>query len=266
MSKKAEDGWFNKNGKPSRIPPYKAPRQTSSEVRGQTRPCAAVEDVTVIEDKGKGEKENKGKEAIESDSEEETQFGVVWEKYIIPETEEQMSDIDGDRIPPIETAATLKGNTVDIEEIPTGEACVGKVIMKRFDQGLFKGTIMTARKNRGRFLYHVVYEHGDSEDLNEKECSEAYGLFTRQLQEKGTTSTMIEALDNEDDDSDKELDKSGEETGGSEYDVSEEDEVERRKKKRRTMLVIKKTKEKALRNGGPNNQKEADAKSPRTKT
>ncbi len=59
MAKKADEGWLNKNGKTSRIPPYKAPRQTSYEVRGQTRQVALVEHVTETEDKGKGESQNK---------------------------------------------------------------------------------------------------------------------------------------------------------------------------------------------------------------
>jgi hypothetical protein len=183
MAKKADEGWLNKNGKPSRIPPYKAPRQTRYEGRGQTRQGARVEHVTETEDKGNGTTES-------DDSEEETQFGVVWEKFIIPETEEQEGQIDEVHIPSIETDATKKGFTVEIEtdatkngftveieEIPTGDACVGKFVMKRFEQGLFKGTITTATKKRGRYLYHVLYEDGDSEDLDETEFSEAYELL-----------------------------------------------------------------------------------------
>jgi hypothetical protein len=70
-----------------------------------------------------------------------------------------------DDIPISQLQATKKGMTVDIEEIPTGEACVGQFVMKRFDEGSFKGTVITATKKRSRFLYHVVYEDGDSEDL-----------------------------------------------------------------------------------------------------
>jgi hypothetical protein len=44
------------------------------------------------ENKGKGEIAHEGNVKIESDSEEETQFGVVWEKFVIPETEVQGSD------------------------------------------------------------------------------------------------------------------------------------------------------------------------------
>ncbi len=207
---------------------------------------------------------DKSNGTTESDSEEETQFGVVWEKVIIPETEEQEGHKDEVHIPSIETDATKKAITVEIEETPTGEACVGKFVMKIFEQGLFKGTITTATKKRGRYLYHVLYEDGDAEDLNETEFREAYELFTGQLLEKRSTCDTSEALHDQDDDSDKELEKSGGETEGSEYDLSEDDEIQRKKKKRRT-LCTKKTKEKALRNGGPINQKEEEAQNPRKK-
>jgi hypothetical protein len=57
MSKKSDEGWPGKNISLSRIPPYKAPKQTKK----------TVVDISKSEDKA-------------SDSEEDTQFGVVWEK------------------------------------------------------------------------------------------------------------------------------------------------------------------------------------------
>jgi hypothetical protein len=72
MSKKQDAGWTGKNKMPSHIPPYKTPRSVSVEETRKTRrtPPPVVEVQT---------------DEKESDSEAETQFGVVWEKM----TEEQ---------------------------------------------------------------------------------------------------------------------------------------------------------------------------------
>ena len=74
---------------------------------------------------------------------------------LITETEEserQSSDVEEDNIPLIQTLVTK-----DIEI--SGETCVGKKVMKHFAEGLFMSEVMTATKQRGRYLYHVVYEH-----------------------------------------------------------------------------------------------------------
>ncbi len=67
MSKKADEGWTGKNKMPPLIPPYKTPRLVSVENKMQTRKKPAVVDISETEAKDSG-------------SEEETQFGVVWEK------------------------------------------------------------------------------------------------------------------------------------------------------------------------------------------
>jgi hypothetical protein len=59
-------------------------------------------------------------------------------------------------------------------------------------------------------------------------------MFTGQLQEKMPCQTSVANDDR--DDSNKEIENSGGETEGSEYDVSVEDEIKRKKKKRRTSL------------------------------
>ena len=86
MARKTDEGWVSRNGTPVHIPPYKPPRQKTMKGKDETRVSERE-----IEDKGKG--------VIESDSEEETQFGLVWGSPGIPETELQDSDVEEDNIP-----------------------------------------------------------------------------------------------------------------------------------------------------------------------
>ncbi len=143
--------------------------------------------------------------------EEETQFGVVWEKMteeqmkmvqnakkiteteapepivyvgqpwkdktrpmvLITETEEterQTSDNEEDNIP-------VSQILVRKEKVTSGESSVGKTVMKQFEAGLFCGQVVTAVKKRGKYLYHLVYEDGDEEDMNDQEFQEAYELY-----------------------------------------------------------------------------------------
>jgi hypothetical protein len=188
MAKKADGGWTSKNQKPGYIPPFKTPRSvTVVEKRNIRRQPKEIVLITETEEN-------------ERESEEDTQFGVVWEKMteaqlkmadntktttltatpepiayvgepwrdktrpivLITETEEterETSDVEEDNIPLSQT----------LDKIPTGEMCIGLTVLKQFDEGLFKGTVTDAKKQRARYLYHVVYEDGDSEDLNEKE-------------------------------------------------------------------------------------------------
>ncbi len=211
------------------------------------------------------------------DSEDETQFGVVWEKM----TDEQKSMAEAEKtrleadkplaieyegeawkekvypfvfVPETEDQAIQKKKdiTVTIEEVPTGETCVGKTIMKQFAEGLFKSQVVTATKKRGRYLYHVVYGDGDEEDLNDVEFIEAYELFYK------AGNKTYEAVEEHSchDDSENDNDKSGGETEGSEYDMSEDESVDRKRKKRRKRHN-KPLKEKET-NGGKKTSKEED--------
>ncbi len=146
------------------------------------------------------------------------------------ETERPTSDTEEDNIPVIHTLVRKEN------EIPTGEMCVGKTVLKQFDEGLFKGTVTGATKQRGRYLYHVVYEDGDSEDLNDKEFMKAYDMF------KTNNAILVDKSKGKSEDimSDIEEDKSGGDTEGSEYGLSEEDEVRHSEKKRRTVQQLKK--------------------------
>ncbi len=91
MARKADEGWVSRNGKPVPIPPYKPPRQKTAKGKYETTVSERVIEVLDSEDKGNG--------VIESDSEEETQFGLVWGSPGIPETELQDSDVEEDNIP-----------------------------------------------------------------------------------------------------------------------------------------------------------------------
>jgi hypothetical protein len=126
------------------------------------------------------------------------------------------------------------------------------LVMKQFDAGLFTGTVKTAIKKRGRFLYHVEYEDGDCEDYNDKEFGEAYDLYILSLTSKKPNEEIIG-------DSDNCSANSGGETEGSEYDAkSDEDEKRKAKKKRRTSLITQKPKEKGTMKGGNKSLKEED--------
>ncbi len=54
MSRKADEGWVRKNGKPVHIPPYKTPRQKTSKGKDETRVSETVIEVLDSEGKGKG--------------------------------------------------------------------------------------------------------------------------------------------------------------------------------------------------------------------
>ncbi len=168
MSKTIDEGWTGKNNLPPRTPPYKALKLATVKDTSQTKVRQAVVKRTETEQK-------------DSDSEDETQFGVVWEKMtaeqsrmveeknklkdkdtpapieyvgkpwkdmsntfvLITETEEQKdSDNEEDNIP-------FSAMHARKEVILIGESCVGKTVVKQFAEGLFKGTVMTALRKRG---------------------------------------------------------------------------------------------------------------------
>jgi hypothetical protein len=102
--------------------------------------------------------------------------------------------------------------------------------MKQFDAGLFCGEVVSVTKNRGRFLYHVVYEDGDEEDMNDQEYREAYEL--NKIQTNKALKVSLTSMANEDSENDD--DKSGGETEGSEYNGSEDGATSPQKKRKRT--------------------------------
>ena len=60
---------------------------------------------------------------------------------------------------------------------------------------MFKGTVMSATKLRGRYLYHVVYENGDSEDMNDKELLIGHEMYNRQTEKTFQTSASFDKQD-----------------------------------------------------------------------
>ncbi len=76
---------------------------------------------------------------------------------------------------------------------------------------MFKGTVMSATKLRGRYLYLVVYEDGDSEEMDDKELREGREMYNRQTETTFQSSSSNERQDNVESDNER----SGGETEGS---------------------------------------------------
>jgi hypothetical protein len=280
MSKRGETGWVSKNQLPPAIPPYKTPRQlkTNNTRKARASQCVRKEVIEVSESERQDVVDVTETEQKESDSQDETQFGVVWEKLVpvvvsteeysdsvwcgledppivgesgkgtlpisyvghpwkdttypyhafVPETEDQASDSEDDNVPVSQILALENSSKKTMPELPIGKACVGHVILKQFETGVFKGTVMTATKLRGRYLYHIVYEDGDSEDLNDKELKAGHEMYNSQTEETFQSSSTT----NLQDDIESETLHSGGETEESEYGMSDEEDNRVRKKKR----------------------------------
>ncbi len=84
---------------------------------------------------------------------------------------------------------------------------------------------MSATKLRGRHLYHVVYEDGDSEDMNDKELLKGHEMYNRQTAKTFQTSASFD----KEDEVGSENDKSGGDTEGSSYGDSDEEELAHKK-------------------------------------
>ncbi len=54
---------------------------------------------------------------------------------------------------------------------------IGRKVAKQFEDGVYKGEVISKTGKRGRCLYKILYEDGDGEDLNEKEFKEACMLY-----------------------------------------------------------------------------------------
>jgi hypothetical protein len=76
---------------------------------------------------------------------------------LITETEDQSSDNEEDNIPFSSQIQARKEDTrVVIEEVPSGETCVGKTVVKQFDEGLFHGQVTTTIKKVLYFLSELL--------------------------------------------------------------------------------------------------------------
>jgi hypothetical protein len=243
MSKRIDKGCTGKNNLPSRIPPYKAPRLATVKDTSQT----TVVKRTDTEQKDCDSEDETRKDMSKSDDDN-IPFSELKEKIkqdkswkdmsntfvLITETEEQKdSDNEEDNIPfsrlqemKTLTAKTTSASTAQVPKLQFGESCVGHLILKQFQTGVFKGTVMTVTKLGGRYLYHVVYEDGDSEDMNDKELLEGHEMYNSQTNETFQTSDSLQ----NDKEVNSESDKSGGETEGSVYEDSDEEEKQNRKK------------------------------------
>jgi hypothetical protein len=89
------------------------------------------------------------------------EWSCPFESLIIPETELQTSDMAEDNIPVSHLLKRQKEATVT-------ETFVGMKVAKQFELGLFVGAITAVTGKKGRFLYTVLYEDGDGEDMTDR--------------------------------------------------------------------------------------------------
>ncbi len=142
MSQASQKKMSGKKQLPSQIPPFKTPRQlemkkTDNEsvrqevVDGSETDRQGVVDVTETEQKDSG-KDTPPLPCV-----------------FIPETgqkDKNDSGSDEDNIPFSEIQAMKTKKKIEIPQLATGEACVGNLILKKFETGVFKGTVMSATK------------------------------------------------------------------------------------------------------------------------
>jgi len=102
------------------------------------------------------------------DDEEETQLQIA--EIYVPSTDE-------DDVPIVQT---LRAEVCPPHKIiPKDDRALGQKVAKNFDAGLFEGTVTNIEKRRGRSLYHVIYDDGDCEDMDEIEYEDAWFLFIK---------------------------------------------------------------------------------------
>ena len=232
-----------KNNLPPRIPPYKPPRLATVKDTSQT----TVVKRTDTEQKECDSKDETEKDMSESDDDN-IPFSELKEKIKQDKPRKEME---------IVTAKTSASMT-QIPKLQFGESCVGRLILKQFETGVFKVTVMTVTKLRGRYLYHVVYEYGDSEDMNDKELLEGHDMYNNQTNETFQTSNSQQ----NDKEFNSESDKSGGETEGSVYEDSDEEKNITSKKKAKLELGQSKVKVRSRHSGKKSNGKKEISSTP----
>jgi hypothetical protein len=109
-----------------------------------------------------------------NDDEEETQVNIA--EIYVPSSDE-------DDVPIVQT---LRAEVCPPHKsIPKDDRAVGQKVAKNFDAGLFQGKVTSIEKKRGRCLYHIIYEDGDCEDMDEIEYEDAWFLFIKSQNEEG---------------------------------------------------------------------------------
>ena len=214
------------------IPPFKKPRQAKPQVVPFIK---GISEREADEQVKYGEVLNCSpdrKDISESD-EDNIPFSQIQEKIVkdydtSDEDSIPFSQLQRKKTVTVETAATKK----QIPQLQLGETCVGRMVLKQFETGIFKGTVMTVTKQRGRYLYNVVYEDGDAEDMNDKELLEGHDMYNRQTDKTFQISDGVENDIKTDGESDvSEGIRYSDHSEGSEYGDSNDEEQTRLKKK-----------------------------------
>jgi hypothetical protein len=127
----------------------------------------------------------------------------------VPETEEQNSGCEEDNVPFSELKEKRKADRQQepkesietvVEKAPTDidlsavTEHIGRKVAKQFEDGVYKGEVISTTGKRGRFLYKILYEDGDGEDLNEKEFKKACMLYN-----EGVTESKEDLEDSDND-------------------------------------------------------------------
>jgi hypothetical protein len=257
----------------SRLPPYKPPRQnTVTEIEKDKTSAEVIEiqDSEDIPDKDKDDDESQTEtqfglvweryEGPQAESEaDKIKDSTIKAKQaksnithvFVPETEEQGSDCEEDNIPfselkekkksdkqqqPIEFSEMIVAQEPTDKDVPDVTQDIGRRVAKQFVDGVYKGEVISKTGKRGRFLYKILYEDGDGEDLNEKEFKKACMLYDG-LGRKSNSDT-------EDSDNDKWSYNSDIEV--SEYSASDEESKTRAKKKKKQLNQMEKRRKKNL--------------------
>ncbi len=218
MQTKGKGAWQSKRGPTPALPPYRPPGQRRSPRVEQVEKCKEIievgdneanqEVIEVVDSEVNKEVIEMIPDMVESrsDSEEDTCFGVVWERVeeikdknvtvvtehwvcpfaglVIPETEDQQDaqkSAEEDDVPFCTLLAKEKADKIGKDVIQNGDEFIGMSVAKKFEivgrLEEFKGTVKEVTELRKRRLYAIVYEDGVYEDLNEQEFRGACELF-----------------------------------------------------------------------------------------
>jgi hypothetical protein len=184
------------------IPPYKTPRQVKPHVtpfmkgikmmsEREADECARYGEVLNWSPDSEDMSMSASKDMSDSD-EDNIPFSRIQAKIV---KDHDRSDEDNIPFSKLQTKKTVTAETTttktQIPQLQFGEACVGHLELKQFETGVFKGTVMTVTKQRGRYLYHDVYEDGDAEDMNDKELLEGHEMYNRQTEKTLQTSDSL---------------------------------------------------------------------------
>jgi hypothetical protein len=206
MKKAGDKGWLSKSQHPTQLPKYKPPRQTTAPdiAAARSRQACPVIDMPDCEARE------------EDESEDEMQFGLVYERYgetdvVETQTEKwidkgikMLSERESDEMAQhgdvltwspdsqvkkpktkkrtnfvylIEETQEGTQENLHLNEEAVGHEFIGRKVAKKFEAGVFIGEVISVAGKRGRHLYKIVYEDADGEDMNDKEFLQACAMF-----------------------------------------------------------------------------------------